>query len=47
MAAGDEVTEADLVARRVRFVDPADLDRYFPADDTLPRRPAAAGRRGR
>lgn len=36
MATGDEVTGADLVARRVRFVDPADLTRYFPADETLP-----------
>ena len=36
MAAGDEVTGADLAARRVRFVDPADLDLYFTADDALP-----------
>jgi hypothetical protein len=36
MAAGDEVTGADLVARRVRFVDPADLDLYFTAGQPLP-----------
>ena len=36
MATGDEVTGADLVARRVRFVDAADLDLYFPADQALP-----------
>ncbi len=36
MATGDEVTGADLEARRVRFVDPADLGLYFPADETLP-----------
>lgn len=36
MAAGDDVTADDLVAHRVRFVDPADLRRYFPADEVLP-----------
>jgi hypothetical protein len=36
MAAGDEVTAADLEARRVRFVDAADLDLYFPAARALP-----------
>ncbi len=36
MATGDEVTGADLAARRVRFVDPADLDLYFPAAEALP-----------
>ena len=36
LATGDELTGADLVARRVRFVDAADLDRYFPADQALP-----------
>ena len=36
MATGDEVTGADLVARQVRFVDPADLDLYYPADQALP-----------
>ena len=36
MGTGDEVTGADLVARRVRFVDTDDLDLYFPADQALP-----------
>lgn len=36
LGAGDLVTEADLVARRVRFADDGDLDRYFRADDPLP-----------
>lgn len=36
MATGEEVTADDLVARRVRFVDPDDLRRYFPADQALP-----------
>ncbi|QBR93717.1 hypothetical protein [Nocardioides euryhalodurans] len=36
MAAGDEVGPEDLVARRVRFVDPADLSLYFAADRALP-----------
>lgn len=36
MGAGDDVAAGDLVAHRVRFVDPADLDRYFAADEPLP-----------
>jgi len=36
LATGDEVTAEDLVARRVRFVDPADLDLYYPAERALP-----------
>jgi hypothetical protein len=36
MATGDEVTGADLVARQVRFVDAADLDLYYPAEQALP-----------
>ena len=36
MAPGDRVTAADLVATRVRFVDEADLARYYPADQALP-----------
>lgn len=36
LAAGDELTADDLEARRVRFVDEADLDRYLAADQTLP-----------
>jgi hypothetical protein len=36
MGAGDSVTAADLEAHRVRFVDPADLEHYFPADEALP-----------
>ena len=33
---GDVITEDDLVTRRVRFADGADLDRYFTVDDELP-----------
>ena len=33
---GDTVDEADLEARRVRFADTADLERYVAVDDTLP-----------
>lgn len=33
---GARLTEADLVAQRVRFADTADLDSYYRADDTLP-----------
>ncbi|WP_193608908.1 hypothetical protein [Nocardioides lijunqiniae] len=36
MGAGDQVTEEDLVAHRVRFADDAQLDRYFAGDDPLP-----------
>ena len=36
MAAGDEVTAADLEARRIRFVDAGDLDLYYPAERALP-----------
>ena len=36
LAAGDELTADDLEARRVRFVDEADLDRYVAADQALP-----------
>lgn len=36
MAVGDTVTVDDLVARQVRFVDPDQLDAYFPADADLP-----------
>lgn len=36
LAAGHQVTGEDLTARRVRFVDDGDLDRYFPADEALP-----------
>ena len=36
LAAGDQVSEDDLVATRVRFVDETDLARYFPADEALP-----------
>jgi hypothetical protein len=36
MGAGDAVAAEDLVAHRVRFVDPAQLDLYFPADEALP-----------
>ena len=36
MGAGDQVTESDLVARRVRFAEAGDLDRYFRASDALP-----------
>jgi hypothetical protein len=33
---GDTVTSEDLTARRVRFVEAGDLERYFPADEELP-----------
>lgn len=33
---GDTVSGDDLTARRVRFVDAGDLDRYFLADEELP-----------
>jgi hypothetical protein len=33
---GDTVAADDLTARRVRFVDPDDLDRYFLAEEELP-----------
>lgn len=33
---GDTVTADDLVSREVRFVDPAQLGTYFPADEELP-----------
>lgn len=33
---GHEVTGDDLAARRVRFVEPDQLDRYVPADQALP-----------
>jgi hypothetical protein len=36
MGAGDQVTEDDLVAHRVRFAEDAQLDRYFASDDALP-----------
>ena len=36
LAAGQPVTEADLVARRVRFGDEADGDRYLRVGDRLP-----------
>lgn len=36
MGAGDDVTGDDLVARRVRFTDAADLARYFGSDEVLP-----------
>lgn len=36
VGAGDHVEEGDLVARRVRFADGSDLERYFTADDRLP-----------
>ena len=36
MGAGDTVTSDDLVARRVRFAEGADLDRYFGSDAALP-----------
>ncbi len=36
LGAGDTVSADDLVAQRVRFVDDADLEHYFPADDDLP-----------
>lgn len=36
LAAGAELSGADVEARRVRFVEEADLDRYLPADEALP-----------
>ncbi|MFC5727983.1 MULTISPECIES: flagellar biosynthesis protein FlgA [Nocardioides] len=33
---GSAVVEGDLTTKRVRFADPADLDRYFLADTPLP-----------
>ena len=36
MGAGDTVTAGDLVARRVRFTDGADVDRYVVSSETLP-----------
>ena len=36
LAAGDELAADDLRSQRVRFVDPADLDRYLAADAPLP-----------
>lgn len=36
MGSGDQVTEDDLVARRVRFADSTDLERYYTVDDALP-----------
>ncbi len=33
---GETVAADDLTAQRVRFVEPGDLDRYFPADEELP-----------
>ncbi|MEJ7832358.1 MAG: hypothetical protein WKF79_05545 [Nocardioides sp.] len=36
LGVGDQVSEDDLVARRVRFADGADLDRYFTVDARLP-----------
>lgn len=36
LAAGDELTSADLEVRRVRFADEHDLDRYVAADQALP-----------
>jgi hypothetical protein len=36
MGAGDTVTAGDLVARRVRFTDGADLERYVASTETLP-----------
>jgi hypothetical protein len=35
-APGTQLTEDDLVGRRVDFADGADLDQYFTSDDTLP-----------
>lgn len=37
-APGTQLTADDLVARRVDFADPSDLDHYFTSDDTLPAR---------
>lgn len=36
LAAGHELTGDDVAARRVRFAEAAQLDRYFPADEALP-----------
>lgn len=36
VAAGDQITQEDLVAVRLRFADAADADRYFRIDDELP-----------
>ncbi len=36
LAGGAEVSAEDLEARRVRFAETADLERYFAADDPLP-----------
>ncbi len=36
LAAGDELGAEDLVPARVRFTDPADLDRYVGVEDELP-----------
>jgi hypothetical protein len=36
MGAGDAVAADDLVAHRVRFVDPAHLELYYPASEALP-----------
>lgn len=36
LGVGDQVGEEDLVARRVRFADAADLERYFTVDTALP-----------
>lgn len=36
MGAGDTLTAEDLVAQRVRFEEPDQLDTYFPADEALP-----------
>jgi hypothetical protein len=33
---GDTVAADDLTAQRVRFVDPGDLERYFPVNEELP-----------
>lgn len=33
---GDELTEADLISRRVHFNDSADLARYLPASEPIP-----------
>ena len=44
MGPGDTVTADDLVSREVRFVDPAELDTYFPADERAAGRPLAPAR---
>jgi hypothetical protein len=36
MGSGDQLTEDDLVTRRVRFSDDEELDRYFLVDEGLP-----------